>query len=699
MFTVTVSEKGGQQSAFDFDKPEITIGRMKGNDIVLPKGNVSKRHSRIFLADGGFAIADMGSTNGTYVNGRKITNEQPITDNDKIYIGDFILQVDGEAGAEQKQTAGGMGGPPPAPAGPPMGGDRDMSPSGNGIGGPPPAPGGHPGQQAPDGPGMNPNVNSGMNPLGNQAAAPTGPPPGATGEPVGAASDLTGEDSPGLDFNDIDFNPNVDEALGSSPSGTSSPAGGAGAALQKEAPPAPTATPDPATPARQQIASGFQIGNNDEPTVDRMTDGLSVSPKQQYSQVSAVTPREELKSEFDANFHAAQHDVATVLFESISTTDLPLTYPASPEDRARFLQEVEKAVDTVSPGVDRDRLVHILTNECVALGPLEDYIEDGSVQNIYVNRFDQIIVRRDDSLVQVAEGFSHPQFLMAAAYRLLGPRDVETYADDMRFGDGTRVHVILPPLSPAGPAITIRKPVGSEQSLEDLVESGALSPNMAEFLDRAIDAGRSILIAGPTGSGKSSVLSALATRIPSSVRVVSIENGQNISLPDNSVRLEANASAGYDMSYLLRSAMSMHPRRIIVDEMTGGEAYHWVTSAACGTEGSFATLHGTSAHDALGRLESLSLLGSSDLSPRGLREQIARAVHLVVVVHSTPTGLRIQQVSELQGVDIDSFRVNDVFYFRAEGAGGQFHPTGYVPLFYEDLRHAGVDVDLGIFRE
>ncbi len=654
MFTVTVSEKGGQQSAFEFDKPEITIGRMKGNDIVLPKGNVSKRHSRIFILEGGFAIADMGSTNGTYVNGRKITNEQPISDSDKIYIGDFIIQVEGDGSPVAMQAPN--GGPPPAPGGPAAPADGSAT-----VGAAPPMP----------------------------PPAP-GPGPGPS-----AANDLTGEDGPNLNFDDIDFTPElggadpVQPAPERDPNPTPAPVPAVSAAPE----------PDPITPPRQQIASGFQIGNNDEPTVDRMVDGLSVAPKQQYSQVSSVVSREELASDFDASFHAAQHDVATVLFESISTTDLPLNYPATPEDRDRFAKSVRDAIGTVSPGVDREQLEHILVNECIGLGPIEDYIDSDEIEEIYVNRFDQIVLRRDGGLVQAAHGFSHPQFLMAAAYRLLGPREIETYADDMRFGDGTRVHVILPPLAPDGPAITIRKPSRSEQSLEDLVASGALSPSMAEFLDRAIDAGRSMLIAGPNGAGKSTFLSALTSRLPSSVRVVSVESGQNIALPENAVRLEANPAAGYDMSFLIRSAMSMAPHRIVVDELAGAEAYHWVTSAACGTEGSFATLHGTSAHDALGRLESMSLLGSADLNPRGLREQVARAAHLVIVVHRTSEGFRVQQISELQGVDIDTYRLNDIFYFRAEGAGGQFHPTGFVPLFYEDLRHAGIDVDLGIFRE
>src|SRR6516165_7060467 len=100
MFAIVVNEKGGEQKRLEFDKPEVTIGRVQGNDIVLPKGNVSKRHARIVLKDGKFIIVDLKSTNGTYVNGRKITSPLVVKDSDKIYIGDFIVGVDESAGAE-----------------------------------------------------------------------------------------------------------------------------------------------------------------------------------------------------------------------------------------------------------------------------------------------------------------------------------------------------------------------------------------------------------------------------------------------------------------------------------------------------------------------------------------------------------------------------------------------------------------------
>src|SRR5690349_13747609 len=165
MFAIIIQEKGGEQRRMVFNKPEVTIGRVQGNDIVLPKGNVSKRHARIVLKDGKFIIVDLKSTNGTYVNGRKITSPLVVKESDKIYIGDFIVGVDGSSGSGAGRgggepprpvsstprpaarsapmpAPGGMGGPPMggggmgAPmGGPPMGGGMGGPPMGGGMGG------------------------------------------------------------------------------------------------------------------------------------------------------------------------------------------------------------------------------------------------------------------------------------------------------------------------------------------------------------------------------------------------------------------------------------------------------------------------------------------------------------------------------------------------------------------------------------
>ena len=679
MYTITVSEKGGQQSQFEFDKPEITIGRMKGNDIVLPKGNVSKRHSRIFAQDSSFKIIDLDSTNGTYVNGRKITGEQPITDADKIYIGDFILQVEPEAGAQP---------PPPAPPGP------GLPSPGPGPG----APGPGPGPAAPSAP-----HNPGPPP------APSAPGLGASGGPdlggfSGSAAGSTAQGFAGSNGGPPPSAPAITDsqaAFGVTPDPPApSPTPAPTPAQSPPGPPAPSPTgsfgstgsagsrlpsPGPAPRARDNSGGGG---------------GERIGARPQYSQVRAIVASAELESEFDEADHNARVQTAEALFESITPQDLPFNYPPSQEDNDRMRSAVEAAYGQANPGGNRDAVIDAVTRECVGLGPVDRYLDDPEVRDIYVNRFDFVVIRRGGKLIRAQQAFSHPQLLMAAAYRLLGPREMEVFTDEMRFNDGTRVHVVMPPLAPEGPAISVRKPPAAHPSLDELVEDGALSGGMAEFLRRATEAGRSIVIAGPTGSGKSTLLSALTQQIAPGVRVIAIEQNPHLAMPLNAVRLEPNPGAGFEARYLVQAALSMHPQRIVLDECRGAEAYDWVTAAACGTEGSMATLHGVSATEALGRLESLCLMGSANVAPRGLREQIARAVNIVIVVNRNQDGgFRVQQITEVQGVDLDAFRINDVFYYRVEGATGGFHPTGYVPLFVEDMRHAGIDVDLGVFRE
>ncbi|MEM1349583.1 MAG: ATPase, T2SS/T4P/T4SS family, partial [Myxococcota bacterium] len=397
-----------------------------------------------------------------------------------------------------------------------------------------------------------------------------------------------------------------------------------------------------------------------------------------------------------------QIDVTRQFLSETSFDELPAEYPVSDEVREDFRARVKSAIDEVNPSdVDRDTLEHLLVSEYTGLGALDVYLDDAEVRDIYVNRYDQVLVRRGTQLIQAKHVFSNEDFLGLAARRLLGPDAEMVGADELRFGDGTRAHVVMPPLSPSGPLLTVRKPPKEMSTLDELISGGVLSPGMADFLMLSVDAGRSICIAGPTSSGKTTLLGALAGLIPEGMRIIAIEDYAHIKLDQgSSVRLEASPSSGFNKRFLLRNALSMHPERILLDEARDAEAYDWVTAVAAGTQGSMTTIHGTSAADALGRLENLCLLGSREVNPLGLREQIARAVDLVVVVHRVHgVGLRVQQISEVQGVDLDTFRLHDIFYYRVEAGSGQFHPTGYIPLFYEDLRHAGVDVDFNIFRE
>lgn len=728
MFSVTISEKGGQQSQYDFTKPEITIGRMKGNDIVLPKGNVSKQHTRIFLRDGEFFIVDLKSTNGTYVNGRKITSEQKITESDKIYIGDFILQLEHQQA--QQSDAG-----PPAP--PKPGGHPSSDPSSGGGGS---SAGNNSGKKRnfptvmegardrSDANASQPGLNQPSNPgsSGGHQEPRRQSQPGSSGRSASAAG------SPGRA-------PTGGGASSSDRSATPVPGDGeelrktygdssAGANLGQDIEPiedeiepiddgqAGSTPPPPSTPS----------GSGPSPTPQRSSSGVEPTPSRTPSKPSgtptgaggdsapisagvdrsaapgAVASDHDLEDDFDASFHDAQRRAVARFFESVPADALPLGYPLTDDSVESELRgAVSDAVESIDTGVDNGQLIEALVNEAVALGPIEEYLDDDSIQAIYVNAFDRIVVRRDGELRIAERAFSDPEMLELAARRLLGPQEAPPVSDEVRFSDGTRVHILMPPVAVDGPALTIQKPNRYFPELDELADQGAMSPEMAEFLRRAVEAGRSMAIAGPTSSGKSTLLSALTRSVPRSSRVVALEQHSNLPLDEpNFIRLEASPASGFEMRFLLRNAVAMHPDRIVLDECRGAEAYEWVTAATSGTDGSMMALHGTSAVDALGRLESMCLLAGDDLSPRGLREQIAHSVDLVVVLNGrSDGGFRVQQIAEVQGVDLDSFRLNDIFYYRVEGTAGDFHPTGYIPMFYEELRHAGLDIDLGIFRD
>jgi pilus assembly protein CpaF len=414
--------------------------------------------------------------------------------------------------------------------------------------------------------------------------------------------------------------------------------------------------------------------------------------------VGAVVPRPRFVQQRDAAFAQAQARAAEAFFAAVDPRELPAHYPPSPEDRQPFEGAARDAAGRAGAGAD---LANHLLNEAVGLGPLDALLDDPSVEEIYVNSFDQVLYKQEGRVVCAPRAYSHPDFLYLAAQRLLAGRMEEPDAqplEEVRFSDGTRVTLIMPPLAPRGPALIVRKHRAQAPSLQELTQAGALSPAMAQLLTLAVESGRNLLIAGPRQSGRLELMGALGALIPEGARVVTVEDAPGLQLPQSSaVRLESNAA--YDLRYLVKAALRLQPDRILLNALSGPEAYDWITAAAAGSFGSMALGHGLNAQDALGALTTLAQLGAPGLSSAGLREQVARAVHLVVVAQRDAQGLlRVQQITEVQGVDFDDYRLNDIFTFRPEPSGGGHAPTGYVPMFCEALRAAGIAVDNHLFQ-
>ncbi len=636
MFILTVSEKGGQRSTFEFEKNEVTIGRMKGNDIVLPKGNVSKRHSKIVFQANAFSIADAGSTNGTFVNGRRIQGEQIITHSDKIYIGDFILQLENNTKA--------------------------VNP----------------------GSGFNPEISSGYHPNPVEASSGLNPPVNpqiresgfVSMDPSAINLPPTGAPRPPVNVPPVNVPPvNVPPA----------PTFNTPAALV--IPPAPDlTTPDIAIPSESAEFEG--LGNISSASLN-FDVGLE-KPTGPRNIPIFVDPLEDNFNEELQKLHAK---VIQALLKDIKLTSLPKSYPVPKGDVTKFTASVNKAFVAVNCGTHKAELETLVLAECIGLGPIDALLNDPEVLEIFVHKYDQIFVRKSGNLIRHRSCFATPEFLNLSISRLFGAQGEAT--QHLTLENGTQICVTLPPLS-EGPVVAISKPRKIKSSFDELVADKTISASAANFLQNAVAAGKSILVTGPKNSGRTTLISALASELRNGFRTIAIEDASDLSLPEFTIRFKNNSSTNVNP---IEAALQMHPDRIILDPCNTKNSYAWVNAISSGTAGSIASIFGTTTSDALGRLESMVLLGEDRLSARGVREQISRAVDVVVVLNRTEKGFRTQQISEVSGVDFDSFRTQDVFYYRSAGQTGRLHPTCYVPSFYEDLKHSGFEVDFNIFRE
>ena len=706
MFTVIITEKGGAQKRMEFDKPEVTIGRVQGNDIILPKGNVSKRHSRIVLKDGRFIIVDLKSTNGTYVNGRKITSPLVIKSGDKVYIGDFILGLeegpvsvspDAAAARAPARAPAAAGGPPPMPA-------RPMP------GAPAAAPAPAPAQRQPP----SPQVPSPQQP--QQPARPFPMTPGPAQQTPSAG--LPG--NPAM--------PSIPQPMGSpagpSPTGNFGPSVRPPASAQPAGGPAPR--PQAGTPPRA------------EPPPARPEALLSPAPLSPQATVESVSPPsmpssqaiqfERLRSPLaprrgDRQVEAYQQLLSSIHHQLIQQMDLrrlDVSRLGDEELRQRTMGTIRSIVSQfdgdghIPDFVQRDKLVEDVLNEALGLGPLEALLADDQVNEVMVNHSQQIYVERNGSLELVDMTFSSEAAVLSVIERIVAPVgrriDESSPMVDARLHDGSRVNAIIPPLAIRGPCLTIRKFRRDMLGPEDLVRMGTFSRPIAEFLEMCVKARRNIVISGGTGSGKTTTLNILASFIPTTERIVTIEDAAELQLPqDHVVALETKppnieGKGEVTIRDLVRNALRMRPDRIVVGECRGGEALDMLQAMNTGHDGSLTTLHANNTRDALSRLETMVLMSGMELPVRAIREQIAAAIDIVVQQTRFAGGKRIiTQIAEVTGMEGDVITTQDIFSFQQEGLNGEgqvqgrFTASGLVPKFYNELSARGLEVNMRIF--
>jgi pilus assembly protein CpaF len=323
-----------------------------------------------------------------------------------------------------------------------------------------------------------------------------------------------------------------------------------------------------------------------------------------------------------------------------SSGDVGAEIAALVEREAAALSEAERAALS-------ERVLLAATG----LGPLESLLADPTVDEVMVNGPGAVYVERYGKLQPAGVRFDAEADLSHAIERILAPlgRRVDEASPlcDARLADGSRVNVVIPPLSLSGPCLTIRRFRREGFSLDDLVGLGTLSGDEAALLARCVGACTSILVSGGTGSGKTTTLNALSGAIPDGERIVTIEDAAELRLRQaHVVRLEARPPSlegrgEVTIRALVRNALRMRPDRIVVGEVRGGEALDLLQALNTGHEGSLSTVHANSPRDALARLETLALMAGVGLPHSVVRDQVARAVELVVHQARRPDGARV----------------------------------------------------------
>lgn len=386
--------------------------------------------------------------------------------------------------------------------------------------------------------------------------------------------------------------------------------------------------------------------------------------------------------------------------------------------------EAKQAIETVlasgairlPESIDRAGFIQEMTAEIMGYGPIEPYLHDDSISEVMVNGPHQIYVERNGLLTPVASRFISADSLMRVIERIVAPigRRIDEGMPmvDGRLPDGSRVNAIIPPLSLIGPILTIRRFAGQRYSMTRLVDIGALTKSMAEFLEVCVRYRKNIIVSGGTGTGKTTFLNALSEHISSTERIVTIEDAAELRLAQPHVlSLEArppNVEGRGEVTIrdLVRNALRMRPDRIIVGECRGGEALDMLQAMNTGHDGSLTTGHANSPRDLLSRLEVMVLMAGMELPIRAIREQIASALDIIVQLSRFSDGCRrVTAIVAVEGLEGDVILTQPLFNFRQKGVGargaivGAYQACGQPPAFYEALDEAGVRLDRTIFSD
>jgi pilus assembly protein CpaF len=396
---------------------------------------------------------------------------------------------------------------------------------------------------------------------------------------------------------------------------------------------------------------------------------------------------------------------------------------ASDKDNKEVLiKHIEHLVDELVqdsalhlPRLEKGKITLELVDEIVFFGPITPLLNDAEITEVMVNGPNQVYIEKGGKLYLSEAFFRDDEHVMHIIERIIAPIgrriDESMPMVDARLPDGSRVNAIIPPLSLTGPTITIRKFSKDPFMMEDLIKFGTLTPEMARFIEACINGRLNIVISGGTDSGKTTTLNVLSSFIPSTERIVTVEDAAELQLRQpHVVRLESRppnieGKGEITIRDLVRNCLRMRPDRIIVGEVRSGEALDMLQAMNTGHDGSLTTGHANSPRDMLARLETMVLMAGMDLPIRAIREQVSSAINLIIHQNRFRDGTRrITHITEVQGMEGNVITLQDIYVYRQTGVEkdgtvkGKFEATGIRPKFIDKLIAGGITLSAEIFE-
>lgn len=471
----------------------------------------------------------------------------------------------------------------------------------------------------------------------------------------------------------------------------------------------------PPVPEPRNGANGPASGNgaaNGNGSNEKGKNAVAEMPSFHASQMTMELDTED--EDFDDEMLRLSHKIHTTLVDELGGQQ----FRSDDRDRLRPIaqQVMNDMLQTEKPLMPRRKtaLLELVLDEVLGFGPITYLLNDPTITEVMVNAPNDIYIERAGKIKRSRRKFIDERHVMNIIDRVVRPlgkqANARTPMVDGRLPDGSRVNIVIPPLALKGPSMSIRKFFKKKFDGDDMVRFGSMTEEMRMFLEAAVKGRMNIIIAGGTGSGKTTTLNMTSNFIPQDERVVTVEDAAElqVSIP-NLVTLEsrpANIEGEGEVSIrdLVRNALRMRPDRIIVGECRGGETLDMLQAMNTGHDGSLSTVHSNTPRDTVSRLETLSLMSGLDLPVRVISKQIASAVQIIVQQARLADGTRkITHITEVQGMEGEVILLQDIFVFEQKGRGsdgkiiGRHKSTGFRPRCIPQIEAAGYPLPRELF--